>query len=273
MFRSMIRRIEGGTYYLEHFVVKRAFYGIEIKKVLYDAKSKYQRITVLDTYSFGRVLVLDGSIQLTSSDEQLFHSSLVDPAMKSLKPRKVLILGGGDLMAAREVLKYDFVEKVDLVELDEKVLEVSKKFFKKKIKNVEKDERLNIIIGDALKQVAKTKEKFDLIISDLTDWKVGEERGKQVNRLYGVKFIKLLKSKLSRTGGLVYQSGGGLMFDKKNLEVIFRKFQRVFSTVVSYFTFIPSFLDAWVFFYATDLKKRPVLENDLSNLYQVEVKF
>ena len=83
---------------------------VTVNKVLIDKKSKYQRIQILDTSVYGRILVLDGIIQVTEKDEAAYSEMLVHPAIQVLKsPQNVLIIGGGDGAVAEEILKYNFI--------------------------------------------------------------------------------------------------------------------------------------------------------------------
>ena len=109
---------------------------IKVTKTIANKKSKYQKIQIFDTQIYGRVLVLDGIIQITEKDESAYSEMLVHPAMQALKnPKKVLIIGGGDGAVAEEVLKYNFIKNIDLVDIDEEVVKYCTKYFKKINKN------------------------------------------------------------------------------------------------------------------------------------------
>lgn len=141
---------------------------IRIKKVILDFQSKYQRIQLFDTYDFGKMLVLDGKIQLTERDEALYHEMLVHvPLFTHKNPEKVLIIGGGDGGSLREVLKHDVNEAV-MVEIDEDVIETSKKHLKID-KGAFNDPRATVLVEDGIDFVMNAKERFDVIIVDGTD--------------------------------------------------------------------------------------------------------
>ena len=83
---------------------------IRVKKILVDKKSRFQRIQIFDSYTYGRVLALDGIVQLTEKDESAYSEMMVHPAINSLKhPKNILIIGGGDGAVAEELLKYKFI--------------------------------------------------------------------------------------------------------------------------------------------------------------------
>jgi spermidine synthase len=147
--------------YLKDFEV-----GLRVKETLFVGKSRFQEIAVVDTYLYGKVLLLDGIVQLSEKDEFMYHEMLVHPAMVTHpEPRRVFIVGGGDGGAAREILKHP-VEEVVLVDIDEEVVEVCQKFFPHLAPW--NDPRLKIIIDDATSYIARAS-TFDVIIMDSTD--------------------------------------------------------------------------------------------------------
>ncbi|MFN3383620.1 MAG: spermidine synthase [Archaeoglobaceae archaeon] len=139
---------------------------IAIKKKVAEVAA-IQKIEIFETESFGKLLVIDGKVQLTEFDEHFYHEMLVHVPMNSCKKaKKVLIIGGGDGGALREVLKHE-VEEVALVEIDRNVIELSKKYLR--IDNgAFEDPRVEIVIGDGRKFVENC-ESFDVIIVDSTD--------------------------------------------------------------------------------------------------------
>ena len=102
---------------------------IKIKDVLYNGKSPYQKIEILDSVEFGKILTLDGLIMLTEKDEFIYHDMIVHIPM-AVKPniRKVLVIGGGDGGTIRELTRYKTIEKIHLVEIDKLVVDVCKEY-------------------------------------------------------------------------------------------------------------------------------------------------
>tara|TARA_B100000073_G_scaffold348052_1_gene364774 strand:- start:48 stop:917 length:870 start_codon:yes stop_codon:yes gene_type:complete len=138
--------------------------------VVYEKKSPLQKIEFLkrdEDNTF--VLLLNDEIQVHSNEYKISHNLQCSVPIEKYKPKKILILGGGDLIAAAFCLKYDFVESVTLVEIDSEVVKFAKEneTFKNITQNVSKDKRLSIEIGDAIEYIDKTNEKFDFIIEDV----------------------------------------------------------------------------------------------------------
>jgi spermidine synthase len=162
----------GKKWFFEDFMPgepKTSTWGFIIEKEIYSRKSKFQEIEVFETKEFGRVLALDGLVQLSTKDEFVYHEMLVQPAMMyHQNPKTVLIIGGGDGGALREVIKHP-VKEIFLVDIDKKVIEVSKKYLPSLSEGTFNDKRLKIFIDNALKFIKKYKNFFDVIIDDLTD--------------------------------------------------------------------------------------------------------
>ncbi len=140
-------------------------------KVLLKKNSKYQEILILENDFYGKALMLDGCWMTSLRDEKYYHECLVHPALSSIdKKSHILIIGGGDGGTARECLKYSQVAKIDLVEIDEEVIKVSKTFLQEIGGEAWSDKRLAIHIDDGVKWVEKTKDNFyDVIFIDCSD--------------------------------------------------------------------------------------------------------
>ncbi|MDI9610795.1 MAG: spermidine synthase [Archaeoglobales archaeon] len=159
---------------------------IAVRKKIASAKG-IQKVELFETESFGKMLVIDGKIQLTEFDEFLYHEMLVHVPMNSCKKAKeVLIIGGGDGGALREVLKHP-VEKAVLVEIDRNVIELCKEHLK--IDNgAFEDPRVEVVIEDGRKFLENC-ESFDVMIVDGTD-PVGVS-----DPLFGKDFFELCREK------------------------------------------------------------------------------
>jgi len=133
-------------------------------------KTKYQDLMIFESTNHGKVLLLDGVVQLTESDEFIYHEMMVHPAMFThLNPQSVLVIGGGDGGVIREICKHRTVQSIDWCEIDEQVIEYSAKYFPQ-IATSNNDERVHIHIGDGYKFVADSKpETYDVIICDSSD--------------------------------------------------------------------------------------------------------
>jgi len=140
-----------------------------VSKVLYHTKSQYQEILVFENPFFGKILVLDGVVQLTERDEFIYHEMLAHvPLMAHPNPKKVLIIGGGDGGTLREVLKHKSVEEAVLVEIDREVIATSKRFFPNLSESFE-DPRAIVVNEDGVKYLQDYENEFDVIIVDSTD--------------------------------------------------------------------------------------------------------
>ncbi|GIU82946.1 MAG: polyamine aminopropyltransferase [Acidobacteria bacterium] len=174
--------------------------SLNVRQILADEKSPYQHIQVFDTDRFGRVLVLDGIIQVTEFDHAAYHEMMVHiPALAVGNPKRALIVGGGDGAALKQVLRYPSIEEVVVCELDERVIEICRKFFPSFAPAWE-DKRVNVNIGDAFEYLQKAPESsFDLILSDSTD-PIGI-----AENLFSKEFYRLIVRALTPEGAAACQ--------------------------------------------------------------------
>ncbi len=143
--------------------------GWKVKKVLHSEQSKFQKIDVVETDAVGKLLLLDGKTMVSELDEFVYHEVMAHiPYMVSRKCKKVLIIGGGDGGVVREFAKHKDIEQIDLVEIDERVIEVSKKFFPE-CTSALSDKRVNILPQDGFAFIKAKKNEYDVIIIDSTD--------------------------------------------------------------------------------------------------------
>ena len=170
-------------------------------EILYDKSSEYQRVRVLETYAYGKMLTIDNIIMCTEADESHYHEMISHPSLFSHGTvSNVLIIGGGDGGTAREILKHDTVKNVRLVEIDENVIEASKEHLPS-LSSSFSDGRLELIIGDGIEYVKNHDSgAFDLVIVDGSD-PVGPAEG-----LFTAEFYKDCHRILNEEGILVTQS-------------------------------------------------------------------
>ncbi len=171
--------------------------------IVYARSTPYQRI-VLTRWRDDVRLYLNGNIQFSSVDEARYHESLVLPAMAaSPRPAAVLILGGGDGMAAREVFKFDSVGRVVLVDLDPEMTRLGRERPELVALNqgALKDPRLEVVNMDAFKYIADSREFFDVIIIDLPD-----PNSEALAKLYATAFYRLCARRLAENGLMVTQA-------------------------------------------------------------------
>lgn len=171
--------------------------------VVYAKKSAYQRIVV--TSGRGSMqLFLDGNLQFASADEHRYHEALVHPALTSAaRRRRVLVLGGGDGLAVREILRYPDVERVTLVDLDPAMTEMATGFAPVVRLNGDslRNPRVTVINDDAMVWLTRGAERFDAVIVDFPD-----PNHFSLGKLYTTRFYALLRARLSEGATVVVQS-------------------------------------------------------------------
>lgn len=247
---------------------------MELKQIMVSTTSKFQQVSVIET-PYGKTLVTDGKTQSSQIDEYMYHESLVHPALlkkgfnqrhesgtdqSCQGPKRVFIGGGGELATAREVLRHKSVEEIVMVDIDEVVLELCVKHLAEwGGERVKSNPRLNLIIGDAYQYLLNCKERFDVIIMDISD---PIEAGPGI-MLYTKEFYEHAKKLLNENGVFVTQAGIGEALDLQNVETgsdndltcfapIKNTLNEVFDCVLPYSVNIQSFGSDWAFVLAFD---------------------
>lgn len=172
-------------------------------KIIYMEQTKYQKLVMTKDHDDIR-LFIDGNIQFSSTDEYRYHEALIHPAMAlSKKPENILVLGGGDGLAARELLKYDTVKSITLVDLDERMTQLGQT--NKRLLALNKgslnDEKVHLIHQDAYKFLEAHRGHYDVIVVDLPD-----PNNEALNKLYSGVFYAMIGNRLSEGGMAVVQS-------------------------------------------------------------------
>ncbi len=159
-------------------------FSIKIDKALYSEETEFQRIDILESKEFGRIFTLDGLMMVTEKDEFIYHDMIVHvPMATNLNIKKVLVIGAGDGGTIRELTRYSSIEKIDMVEIDKRVVDVCKEYLKQTACKLN-DERVNIFYEDGLKFVRNKENEYDLIIVDSTD-PFGPGEGLFTKEFYG----------------------------------------------------------------------------------------
>ena len=207
-------------------------------EIVFTKDTPYQRI-VITRGRAGFQLFLNGNLQFSSTDEYRYHEALVHPAMLlANNPKRVVVLGGGDGLALREILKYPSVERVTLVDLDPEMTKLSATFplLAKLNQNAFNDPRVQVINEDAFIWVEKTNEQlFDTAIVDFPD-----PNTFALGKLYTTRFYRLLKSRLSENASVAVQSTSP-MFARNSYWCIIRTLEAAGFFVRPYYTAVPSF--------------------------------
>jgi len=143
---------------------------LKADRVLFDSETEHQHLIIIETPEFGRVMMLDGVIQLASNDEFVYHEMMAHvPLFAHGRAKKALIIGGGDGGVLREALRHPELESVTLCEIDRRVIDLCRAHFPEVSAAAYDDPRTRIVIADGTKFVAETDERFDVIMVDSTD--------------------------------------------------------------------------------------------------------
>ncbi|HYA32198.1 MAG TPA: polyamine aminopropyltransferase [Thermodesulfovibrionales bacterium] len=213
-------------------------YVYETEKVLYKGKSDFQEIMVIENSYFGKMLILDGVVQITERDEFFYHEMLVHVLMHAHpEPKNIVVIGGGDGGAVREILRHTMVEKVYFIEIDEEVINVSKKFFPTVAGQVD-DKRVEIHCMDGAEFVKARSGAIDVVIVDSTDI-VGFAKS-----LFTVEFFKSVKDCLTNEGMFVTLSES-LHFHKDMVIEVQEAMKLIFPVVDLYTAPLVTYAGNW----------------------------
>lgn len=203
----------------------------------------YQRIEILKSPFYGKMLIIDGDVQSSEKDEYIYHESLVHPSLIiHPNPEKVLIIGGGEGATLREVLKHKTVKEVFMVDIDEKMINFAKEYLSEWHKGSFFSDRVKLIIKDAREFIKDTQdETFDVIIEDVTE----PFEGSSSCLLYTKEFLYDLYKKLKIDGIFSIQASMLRCVTYEMHRKIFWTLREIFGKVFSYYSYVPSFDTTW----------------------------
>lgn len=233
----------------EGFHFKERFAGnlvrsIKVERIFYEGRTKYQLVQIFENEVLGKVLFLDKKIQSAQIDEYVYHECLVHPALLAHPdPRRVLVIGGGEGATLREVLRHQCVRKAAMVDIDRKLVELCKKHLPEWSDGALADPRTRMSFRDALKYVEGSKERFDVVISDLTE---PIEGGPSIH-LFSLDFFRKVFRILKEDGLFVLQAGSTDLFDHRFYISCAQTLEQIFPLVRPYRTFMFSFGCPWGF--------------------------
>jgi spermidine synthase len=199
----------------------------KVKRHVLSTRSKFQKIDILDSYEFGRMLFLDNMAQSTEIDEFIYHEMLVHPALFSHGPvRTVCIIGGSEGATLREVLKHQ-PERIVMIDIDEKLVELCKEHLAPWSQGAYEDPRVELKFMDGRKFLEESQETFDAIFVDISD----PLEGRPSTPLFTKEFYETLRRRLSAHGCVAVQ---GESMNPIRIE----PHARVYNTLAAIFPFV-----------------------------------
>ncbi|TVR06711.1 MAG: polyamine aminopropyltransferase [Salinarimonadaceae bacterium] len=208
--------------------------SFRVDRLVHYEKTAHQELAIFDNASFGRVLALDGVIQLTERDHHVYHEMIVHtPVFGHGEVRDVLIVGGGDGGALREALRHPDI-RVTVVEIDAQVVETARRHLSMICGAAFDDPRVQIVIDDGTAFVARTDRSFDVILIDSTD-PVGPAKA-----LFSPEFYAACRRRLRPGGALVTQNGVPL-FQGEQLRASMIALRRIFRYATCYLAAVPTY--------------------------------
>ena len=242
-------------------------FSIKVKQHLYTGKSEFQDVDVFESEEFGKFLTLDGLMMVTEKDEFIYHDMITHVAMATNPSiKKVLVIGGGDGGTVRELTRYSHIEKIDMVEIDKLVVDVSREYLPITASKLD-DPRVSLYFEDGIHFVADTKEIYDLILVDSTD-PIGPGEG-----LFTTEFYQNCFNILSDNGILVNQSESPY-YDQFSHEMkrAHKKIKNIFPISKVYQFHMPTYPSGhWLFGFASK-KLDPIKDVDFDKWNALGIK-
>ncbi|MCR5805419.1 MAG: polyamine aminopropyltransferase [Oscillospiraceae bacterium] len=255
--------------WFSEFHTKNAKLSIRVNEQLYSGESEYQRIDVFDSLEFGRFLTLDGIMMLTEKDEFIYHEMITHVPM-AVNPdiENVLVIGAGDGGTVRELTRYENIRHIDMVEIDEQVVDVCRKYIPQTACRLS-DLRVNIHYEDGLRFVRSRENEYDLIIVDSTD-PMGPGEGLFTGEFYGNCYKALTKN-----GILVNQHESPYYAeDSKNMQRAHKRIKENFDLSMVYQVHIPTYPSGhWLFGFASKGLDPLVFDADAWNALGIKTRY
>ncbi|MCC0701033.1 polyamine aminopropyltransferase [Clostridioides sp. ZZV15-6383] len=243
-------------------------FSIKVNKHLFEGKSQFQRIDVYDSDEFGKFLTIDGLMMVTYKDEFIYHEMITHvPMATNLDIKKALVIGGGDGGTVRELSRYPQIEKIDMVEIDKMVVDVSKEYMDICSCKLD-DKRVSLYFEDGVNFVKCAQDKsYDLIIVDSTD-PIGPGEG-----LFSTDFYRDCYRVLTDDGILVNQSESPYFdFNAREMKRANKKLKEIFPISEVYQAHIPTYPSGhWLFGFASK-KFNPIKNQDKDGWEKLNLK-
>lgn len=237
-------KTENSQWYVEQ-VGPGEIHGHALARTLASGSSRFQDYAVVQSPLFGKMLVLDGDTQSAELDEHIYHEALVHPACVSAggSPTRALILGGGEGASLRELLRVPGMAKVTMVDIDGEVIEVCRRLLPEWSAGAFDDPRADIVIGDAKEYVFSSRERFDVIIGDLTE----PLEDSPSADLHTPQVYAAIRARLKPTGAYALQAS---MAGPHNYQLHARMvmaLKDVFEAVFPFSAYVPAYDTEWGF--------------------------
>lgn len=239
----------------------------KVKETIFTEQTEFQHLAVVDTYELGKALILDGIVQTTEFDEFIYHEMIAHPAMLSHpKPECVLVIGGGDGGAVREIIKHPSIKHVDLVEIDDKVISACRKYFPN-ISCALSDSRVDVIVADGTQYIRNKIDYYDVIVIDSSD-PVGPS-----TELFGLDFYSNVFKALKKDGLMVAQSESPVFYRATTKRV--RKYiANTFPIFTTYLAPIPTYTGGfWSFTMGSKIYNPLLAKPAAENINQLNTSY
>ncbi|WP_044641771.1 polyamine aminopropyltransferase [Risungbinella massiliensis] len=237
----------------------------KIKRTIHHEETEFQKLDVIETEQFGKMLVLDGMVMTTDKDEFVYHEMITHVAMNTHpNPKEVLVVGGGDGGAIREILRYSSVERAVLAEIDGKVIDASKAYFPK-IASGLGEARVDIQVTDGIRHIEENPGRYDVILVDSTE-PVGPAVG-----LFQKNFYEGIHKALKEDGIMVAQTESP-WFNADLIRQVYQDISTTFPITRLYTASIPTYPSGlWSFTIGS--KKYDPLKVRESELQEFDTKY
>ena len=242
-------------------------FSSKVTETLFSGQSDFQKVDVINTVEFGKMLTLDGLVMVNEKDEFVYHDMISHVAMATNPQIKnVLVIGGGDGGTVREITRYSTVEKIDMVEIDEMVVRVSQKYLPITAEKLE-DPRVNLYFEDGIEFVKGKENMYDLILVDSTD-PIGPGEG-----LFTTEFYTNCFKALTENGILVNQNESPYFaHNAREMRRAHSKIKNIFPISRVYQCHIPTYPSGhWLFGFASK-KLDPIKDLDANKWNSLGIK-
>lgn len=239
-------------------------FSLKVKEQLVSYQSPFQHISIMDTEEFGRILTLDGCMMVTEKDEFIYHDMMVHvPMATNLNVKKVLVIGAGDGGTIRELTRYQTIEQIDMVEIDEMVVKLCKEYLPQTACQLE-DPRVQIYYEDGLKFVRGKVDTYDLILVDSTD-PFGPGEGLFTKEFYGNCYQAL------KSDGILVNQHESTYYSSyvQAMQRAHKRIKETFPIAKVYQAHIPTYPSGhWLFGYASKIYHpvKDIKEKEWNNL-------